>query len=156
MTTTQTDARQVVAELTRHHDLLVAELDELTAAYVASPDAPAAKQAVVDWIHEKLIPHAAEEEQTSYAAAAALPEGAALVRAMIGEHVTIKAIAAELHRSEGALSAGFARSLYLAFLGHQSKENDIVFPMLLDAPGVDLAQVMAEHSEGHGHAHHHH
>lgn len=157
---TNTD-EEVANTLIRHHEAMVAELDELTATFVATPEDDEAKQRVVDWIHGALLPHAAEEERTSYAAAAGLAEGAALIDAMTREHTTIKSIAQELHESDGALSAGFARSLYLTFLGHQAKENEIVIPMLLAAPGVSLTNVMAEHLEAHdhgdheGHYHHH-
>lgn len=150
--------REIAAALISHHGQLVTELDQLTSALVTNPDDPAAKQAVVDWIHTSLLPHADEEERTSYAAAGELPEGKALIDAMIREHVTIKALARAFHDSKGALSAGLARALFEVFDGHQAKENEIVFPMLIAAPSVSLEQVMAEHLAGHdgGHEHHHH
>jgi len=105
-------------------------------------------------VHEVLLPHAAEEESTTYAAAAGLSEGAALVDALTREHGTITHLAGEFHGSDDlVLAAGYARSLFHVFQAHQAKENDIVIPMLLDEPTVSLSAVMASAPAGH-HSHH--
>lgn len=150
--------RELADELIAHHAEMVHQLDGLTADLLTATgdttDAAAAKQPLVAWVHEVLLPHAAEEEATTYAAAAHLPQGAALIDAMTREHGTIKQLAAAFHGSEDvSLAAGYARSLFHVFQGHQAKENEIVIPMLLAAPAVSLRAVMAAAPEGHQHHH---
>lgn len=151
---TQTQDRELAHELMAHHAVMVKELDQLTNDLLnATENRAQAKEALIDWVHSILLPHAAEEEATTYAAAAALPQGAPLIDAMIREHKTIIALAVAFHSSEDlGLAAGYARSLYTVFEAHQSKENEIVIPMLLDA-GISLTQAMANAPEGHGHHH---
>lgn len=147
---TQTQDRALANELMAHHAIMVDQLDKLTNDLLNGAEA---KEALIEWVHEILLPHAAEEEATTYAAAAALPQGAALIDSMVREHKTIIALAGAFHSSEDlALAAGYARSLYTVFEAHQSKENEIVIPMLLDV-GISLTEAMANAPEGHGHHH---
>lgn len=151
---TDTQDRALADELMAHHAVMVDQLDKLTNDLLnATQNGAVANQALIDWVHGILLPHAAEEEATTYAAAAALPQGAALIDSMVREHKTIIALAAAFHSSENlALAAGYARSLYTVFEAHQSKENEIVIPMLLDA-GISLTEAMANAPEGSGHHH---
>ena len=153
-TDTQTKDHALANELMAHHAVMVDQLDKLTNDLLnANRIGPDAKEALIDWVHGTLLPHAAEEEATTYAAAAALPQGAALIDSMAREHQTIIALAGAFHSAEDpALAAGYARSLYTVFEAHQSKENEIVIPMLLDA-GISLTEAMANAPEGHGHHH---
>lgn len=147
-TDTQAHDRELASELMAHHAVMVEELDKLTNDLLnATGNGAQAKETLIEWVHSILLPHAAEEEATTYAAAAALPQGAALIDSMIREHQTIIALAVAFHSSEGqALAAGYARALSIVFEAHQSKENEIVIPMLLNA-GVSLAQAIANTSE---------
>lgn len=154
-TDSQTRDRELADDLMAHHAVMVDQLDRLTDDLLHATDngAEEAKRALIDWVHSTLLPHAAEEEATTYAAAAGLPQGAALIDAMTREHKTIIALATALHTTEDLrLAAGYARSLYAVFDAHQSKENEIVIPMLLDA-GISLTEAMASAPSGH---HHHH
>lgn len=150
----QTRDRALADDLMAHHAVMVEQLDQLTSDLLDAPrNGAEAKEALVDWIHGVLLPHAAEEEATTYAAAAALPQGAALIDSMVREHQTIIALAAAFHSSEDlTLAAGYARSLSTVFEAHQSKENEIVIPLLLDA-GASLTEAMSHAPEGHGHQH---
>ena len=49
----------------------------------------AARDAVVAWAREELLPHAAAEEQTIYAAAGERTEGRLLVEALVADHRVI-------------------------------------------------------------------
>ena len=153
-TDTRTQDRELAHALMAHHAVMVEELDKLTNDLLNATDQGGqAREALIDWVHHTLLPHAADEEATTYAAAAALPQGAALIDAMIREHQTIIALAGAFHSAgDQALAAGYARSLYTVFEAHQSKENEIVIPMLLDA-GVSLTRAMANAPEDHGHHH---
>lgn len=153
-TDSQTRDRELADELMAHHAVMVDQLDRLTDNLLnATGNGAQAKEALIDWVHSTLLPHAADEEATTYAAASGLPQGAALIDAMTREHKTIIALATALHTCEDLrLAAGYARSLYAVFDAHQSKENEIVIPMLLDA-GVSLTQAMASAPSGHHHQH---
>ncbi|MGM0385906.1 MAG: hemerythrin domain-containing protein [Actinomycetota bacterium] len=155
LNTTQAQDRELADELLAHHAVMVDQLDRLTTDLLAATgDAAAAKEPLIEWVHEVLLPHAAEEESTTYAAAAGLSEGAALIDVLTREHGTITQLAGAFHASDDlALAAGYARSLFHVFQAHQAKENEIVIPMLLAAPTVSLSAVVAAGPAEH---HHHH
>ena len=66
-------------QLKAHHAAMVNDLDRLSAdlaAVAASGGAAApAVRALEQWVSDVLIPHASEEEETTYQAAGQLPEG---------------------------------------------------------------------------------
>ena len=151
----------VADELRAHHAIMIGDLDLLTAglldAAVAGRDAATAKHALEHWIAEVLVPHAEEEEATSYRACGELTEGRLLIEAMLAEHVLIRKTAHGLSAADDPRVAGaYGRVLFDIFDSHQRKENDIVLPLLVASDEVSLADVMAgAHAHEHGHAHGH-
>lgn len=150
----------IAAEIRRHHAAMVAELDQLTQRLLeVDPElfAPA-RQALTTWFHQVLVPHADEEERTTYRAAGSLLEGRLLIEAMTREHVLIKGLVALFEGAGTAdTAAAYGRAVFEAFHSHQAKENEVILPLLVEAPGTSLAQAM-EGTHGHqvdGHAHHH-
>lgn len=144
-----------------HHGAMVAELARLTTAVRDAPpaEATAARAALAQWFETTLVPHADEEEATTYRAARELPEGRLLIEAMVREHVLIKRLVALFAEAEGSSAAAYARAVLEAFTSHQEKENEVILPLLVAAPQVSLAEVMAAAPGGHQvgeHAHHHH
>jgi hypothetical protein len=78
---------------------------------------------------------------------------------MVREHVLIKRLVALFGESQDAAAAAYARAVFEAFTSHQGKENDVILPLLVDAPHVALADVMGASGHqvgGHEHAHAHH
>lgn len=160
---------EAVADQVRtHHSAMVAELDRLSAAVrdAAPGDYDTARDELARWFETVLVPHADEEEATTYHAGDELPEGHLLIQAMVREHVLIKRLVALFRESEpAAAAAAYGRAAFEAFDSHQRKENELILPLLVAAPGVSLAKVMGhahghhqvgEHAEhGHEHAHHH-
>ncbi len=146
---------EIAEHIRTHHASMVADLDRLTGTL---RDATAAGQdaALQHWFHDVLVPHADEEEATTYRAAAELAEGRLLIAAMVREHLLIKRLVALVAESDGASAAAYGRAVFEAFSSHQAKENDIILPLLVHAPGLALADVMDErHSHqlgGHHHA----
>ncbi|NLE81794.1 MAG: hypothetical protein GX610_19885 [Rhodococcus sp.] len=147
-------------EIRAHHAHMVDELDRLTSALRDS--APEKRQEhharLAQWFETVLVPHADEEEQTTYRVAGELPDGAPLIEAMVREHVLIKRLVALFGASDGAAAAAYARAAYEAFESHQRKENEIILPLLLAAPQVSLRDALGGghgHQTGHDHAHHH-
>jgi hypothetical protein len=142
---------EFATEIRTHHAAMVADLDRLTAALRdAAPEAePEAYDRLTEWFKTVLVPHADEEETTTYHAAADLPEGALLIEAMLREHALIKRLVALFSESDGVAAATYGRAVYETFESHQRKENEVILPLLLGAPQVSLADVT-----GHGHDHH--
>ncbi|WP_162529405.1 hemerythrin domain-containing protein [Segeticoccus rhizosphaerae] len=149
---------ELAQQIRIHHAHMVDELDRLTAALRdAAPEVEQEVRGRLDeWFQEVLVPHADEEEQTTYHAASELPEGRLLVEAMVREHLLIKRLVALFGESEGVAAAAYGRAVYEAFESHQRKENEMILPLLLAAPGVSLADAVGGghgHQTGHGHAH---
>jgi hypothetical protein len=146
----QADA-EIAAAIRTHHAAMVADLDRLTAALRdAVPEAePEAYDRLAEWFETVLVPHADEEEATTYRAAAELPEGALLIEAMVREHVLIKRLVALFSERDGVAAATYGRAAYETFESYQRKENEVILPLLLGAPQVSLADVA-----GHGHDQH--
>jgi hypothetical protein len=139
-------------EIRGHHAGMVADLRSLTDRLetATTQEAPEARERLAAWFHDVLVPHADEEEVTTYRAAAALPEGRLLIEGMLREHVLIKGLVGLFEAAEDlTIAAAFARAVYEAFDSHQGKENDIILPLLVESPSVALTDVM-----GHAHGHH--
>ena len=101
-----------------------------------------AKQAVLDYLEQELLPHAAAEEEALY------PAGdtgmtALLVRAMRDEHRNLVAHVAELKEVVDGVEAATTASAILAlFESHLSKENDLLVPALVADPRVSLGELL--------------
>lgn len=151
--------RAVAGEIRTHHAAMVTTLDELTtslqraAADKAADTAADARRALTSWFHDVLVPHADEEEATTYRAAARLPEGRLLIRSMVQEHVLVKRLVSHFEEADDArVAAAYGRAVFDVFESHQAKENEIILPLLLDAASLSLGEVV---SAGHGHQLHH-
>jgi hypothetical protein len=144
-------------KLRAHHAEMIGALEHLTRALAhaaSSEDGVAhAKQELEAWIAEVLVPHAAEEEQTTYRSAGEIPEGKLLIKSMLAEHELIRLTARHMSEAhEPVAAATFARALFDMFDSHQRKENDIILPLLLDTEAVSLSDVMAgAHDHDHKH-----
>lgn len=107
---------------------------------LASPTA--ARERLVTYIDEEILPHASAEEQTLYHAAAELPETRLLVQAMTREHVILRDLAVTLAAARTAgEAAGAGAALDALFQAHLEKENDILLPALAEA-GIDLPDLL--------------
>lgn len=142
-------------ELRAHHAVMIEELDRLSSALsaaAASGDASSgAKLELERWISEVLVPHAEEEEKTTYRAASGLLAGELLIKSMLAEHDLIRLTARNIKAAaDPVASAAIARALFDTFDSHQRKENDIVLPLLVETDAVSLTAIMAD---AHGHSH---
>jgi uncharacterized protein (DUF2249 family) len=146
---TAADAAAAVA-VEQHHAQLAGSLalrvEGLVASASAGNDEVAARTAtdLVTWCEQELVPHALAEETSMYPLAQARPEGRLLVEGMLGEHAVITGLVAEVARAaEPVRAAAAARALQAVFESHLAKENDLVVPLLVAAPDVSLADVLA-------------
>lgn len=148
---------EMAQELKAHHAVMVADLDRLSADLVTAAEdshGAGAREALVNWLHNVLIPHAAEEEATTYRAAAHLAEGRLLIDSMLVEHEMIRRVAGFVSSvQDPAMAAAFGRAVFEIFRSHQAKENDLILPLLVDADAVSLSEVLAGAG---GNEHHHH
>jgi uncharacterized protein (DUF2249 family) len=95
------------------------------------------------WCERDLVPHAAAEEETLYAAARARPEGRLLIDAMLTEHSVIGGLVREIADATTPLAAALAaRALQVVFDNHVEKENTLVLPLLVAAPDVSVAALL--------------
>jgi hemerythrin-like domain-containing protein len=143
-------------ELRAHHAAMIKDLDRLSAGVVAAAesgnDPAVAKRDLERWVTERLVPHADEEEATTYRAASELPAGELLIKSMLAEHELIRTIARYISEADNPAAAGaFARALFDTFDSHQRKENDIILPLLVASDSVSLVEIM---DGSHGHRHH--
>jgi len=148
---------QAAEEIRRHHAGMVEDADRLSAALVeaaeSGADAEPARSALLEWITTVLVPHAAQEEETTYPAAAGLPEGHLLIMGMLAEHDLIRHLAGLVRGTKNPAAAGaYARALFETFASHQRKENDYILPLLVHEPSISLTELM---SASHSHGHHH-
>lgn len=138
---------EAVAEQIRHHHAqMVAELTQLAVdlrdAALEGRDSAPARAAFVAWIDRVLLPHAREEEEGTYAAAAVLPEGTLLIEAMQREHALMRSMADVVRDLQPPLAAAaWARALSATFTSHQATENEVILPLLVSSEAVDLAAV---------------
>lgn len=150
-TTASADARQATLQATLqairdHHDRLGRTVADHALTIRRSVDQLAspttARERLVVFVEEEILPHASAEEQTLYHAAADLPETRLLVRAMTREHVILRDLAGALESARTAgEAAGAAAALDALFQAHLEKENDILLPALAEA-GVDLPDLL--------------
>lgn len=145
-----------------HHASMVADLDRLSAALRDAPEAErgTARRRLQEWFRTVLVPHADEEEATTYRAARELPEGRLLIEAMVREHLLVKRLVTLFDEGDDLAAAAFGRAVHEAFVSHQGKENDVILPLLVDAPTVSLAKILGDahgrQDGGHHHSDHHH
>ena len=141
---------RAAAAVVAHHAQLARDLDTrieavLTAAeHGAAGGVAEARADLVTWLNTELMPHARAEETALYPAAAVKSQGALLIAGMLDEHRTIAGLVAELERdtTPPVRVAGAARALGMVFASHLTKENELVLPLLVEAPEVSVADLL--------------
>ncbi|GHD90732.1 DUF2249 domain-containing protein [Streptomyces naganishii] len=141
-----------------HHAHLVGQMAGhvgllLTAAESDPRTVEGPRTGLVAFCERDLLPHAAAEEDTLYAAAHRLPDARLLVEALIGEHRRLAALVDALRGAAAPVAAAAdARALQVLFEEHVVKENGMVLSLLAREPGVSLAQLLGDM---HGRVGHH-
>jgi hypothetical protein len=156
MTTTLNERDEAAANtVRRHHEHLVAELEQLVAAlpgtgeHSSAPESP--RTQLVSWARTVLAPHAAGEETTFYRAAAETEAGRLLIAGMEAEHGVILGIVDAIEAgTEPAGTLAWSQALLRVFSSHAAKENDLVLPLLVAEPDANLAELLEQmHDEVH-------
>jgi iron-sulfur cluster repair protein YtfE (RIC family) len=140
----------VVQSIIDHHSQLTAGLRQRVAALISSvetnqrPQFEQDRTDLLGYLRGEIVPHAKAEEQALYPPAGNLPEGQLLIAGMLDEHRAIVDLVAELAAAESPVgAASAARALAALFAVHLHKENELVLPLLLAAPHLRLAPILA-------------
>lgn len=140
---------QAATAIEQHHAELVGSLGVRADAVSSAAERGSlaevkdAVEALVTWCETELVPHAQAEEETLYAAARDLPEGRLLIEGMVSEHAVLLQLIREIAAAPTSLVAlADSRALRILFENHAQKENTLVIPLLVSAPGVSLAGML--------------
>ncbi|WP_110183178.1 DUF2249 domain-containing protein [Nocardioides solisilvae] len=131
----------------QHHAVMAGTLlrlaDDVAAAARAGSAFEPARDRLVAWATDELVPHALAEEGTLYRVAGQRSDGRLLVEAMLAEHQAIVALVDRLAAADDPVGAAVAAaSLRTLFEVHLAKENEQVLPLLLGTPGVSVAALL--------------
>jgi uncharacterized protein (DUF2249 family) len=104
-----------------------------------------ARDGLVAWCRNELLPHAEAEEAVLYRAALGLSALEPLVRSMSYEHALLGDLVARLATADDAPAAlVHAGATMTLFEAHVAKENDLLLPAMVAAHDVSVAQLLAE------------
>ena len=146
--TGQADAQALETIKVHHAELaggLALRIDGLRRAAHDDARRPAARDDLVAWCHDELLPHALAEEEVLYAAARQLPEVGLLVTAMSDEHDLLGDLVATLEAADDPDTlVGAAGALRTLFDSHVAKENDLLLPGLAADAVTSLAGLLEE------------
>lgn len=141
---------QAAAAVERHHAELAGALAARVEALLAAARSgdtvagSAAKAELVAWCGRELVPHALAEETALYPAARVEPTARPLVDGMLGEHRVLSDLVRRIADAEHLVSAvAAAGALRVMFDSHQAKENELLMPLLVAAPNVSVAALLA-------------
>lgn len=144
--TTTADATAVEAVRSHHAELaggLASRLAVLLAAARSGQDISQPRADLVGWCRSELLPHARAEEEVLYAAAQPLVSARMLVEAMVAEHHLLGDLIDQVEGADDPVTAaGAGTALQQIFDSHVTKENDQLLPLLAEAPGVSLADLL--------------
>jgi uncharacterized protein (DUF2249 family)/iron-sulfur cluster repair protein YtfE (RIC family) len=145
---TEADA-QAAEAVEQHHAQMAGELALRTEALLAAASArdehraAQARAALVQWTTGELVPHALAEEKAMYPHALARPETRLLIEGMLAEHQVITGLVDEIAQATDPVRAAVAAgSLQVLFDSHLAKENELVLPVLVEAPDVSLTDIL--------------
>lgn len=140
------DAAAVEA-VKQHHAQMAGALSALAGRVTAAATEAAAMEArdeLVRWAENDLVPHAKAEEVAMYPAAHQDARARLLVDAMLVEHELILGLVKTLREATGQVQAAAeARALVVTFESHLAKENDQILPLLAESPEVSLSDALA-------------
>lgn len=132
-----------------HHAQLRGELDSRVAALRDAVSAggghESEKGALVAFVDQHVLPHAAAEEGSIYPAAADDERVELFVDSMVLEHRELERKAQTLRSADTAARAlSVAEGLAAVFAVHVQKENDLLLPALQKRPGTSLATLLGD------------
>lgn len=138
---------QAVSAVQEHHAAMAHNLASLVERLVVTAmdgrDGAPARDELVHWCRQHLVPHALAEEKAMYPAAHDTVEGRLLVDGMLAEHAVIVGLVSEVeHADHDVRAAAAGTALVTMFRSHLAKENDLVLPLLAVSPDVSVAELL--------------
>ncbi len=132
-----------------HHQALEEQVGirvaALADAVVAGGSHDAAAAELVAYLADDVLSHATAEEHTIYRVATTRVQLAGIVTEMIGEHRNLASAIEQLATAPTGLDAAHqAESISALLRAHVAKANDLLLPMLLADPEVDLAHLLVQ------------
>jgi hypothetical protein len=137
---------EALTALEQHHAGMLKRLNAMAATLiraVQSGDAVAGHEAhevLVEWCETELVPHALAEENNLYAPPRNMPQAELLVAGLLADHQMLVRLLEELRGSAGVAAAVAAGALRTVFALHLEKEDRLLFPLIVAAPGLSLAR----------------
>lgn len=145
MTVTSPQDATLAAIYAHHRQLAAAVIGGATQVHDAAErlvDAGPYRDDLVRLMREDVLPHAAAEERTLYAAGADAPRTALLVQGMTDDHRRLEQLVIDLAAARSPMSmVALAAGLRTLFDAHLAKENDVLLPALV-TDGVDLGALL--------------
>jgi uncharacterized protein YeaO (DUF488 family)/iron-sulfur cluster repair protein YtfE (RIC family) len=140
-------AAQACETMRAHHralrEQLAARAGAVSGAVASGGPYEAAVGRFIAYLAGMVLPHAAAEEKTIYPLAEGHAELAAMIGEMTAEHITLSAAGSRLAvLTDGRAAAGQAMQIAELFATHATKENDVLFPVLLKHGSPDLASAL--------------
>lgn len=129
----------------RHHETMIDELTSRVAAVTSASetDFEPARAELLHWLRSVLVPHAIGEESTLYRAAGGTVSGRLLIEAMVSEHSIIRDFVEQIESgTDRGEVRGWAAALLRVFAGHAALENDLVLPLLVADPDIDVHELL--------------
>lgn len=169
VSSTAADA-EAVDNIKNHHAQLAGSLDTLAESVLSAADRGTeidlAWSALVEFLTDELLPHAAAEEDRLYPAAARTERARPLIESMIAAHRVIATLVERIRRERSPVrAAAEVEALRVVFNAHLEDENERILPIVAADPEVSLAEVTEGMHEllgggggccgGHDHGHDH-
>jgi uncharacterized protein (DUF2249 family) len=149
----EADAQAVRAVVERHAQVsgaLVVHVDAVISAAraVDAKAATAAREALLRWCTELMLPVLEAEEQVLHSAAAGTSEGRLLVEALLSQAAALVRLAREVGEASDLLAAAIAsRALREVLEGYLAQQDSLLLPLLAAAPTVSVADLTTELDE---------
>ena len=138
-------SQETATAMRAHHAAMAEEFQARTQALAAAQaDWTSARDRVVEYLIDDVLPHAQAEESTIYRTALTEVTLSTLVQSMIWEHIVIGELAQALkdsHKRDDALMiAGQAAKLFWV---HAEKENRYIIAALEPRADIDLDSILS-------------
>lgn len=141
-------SNDAMAAMLSHHEALsegvATRTRALQEAVSAGRDTARATADLLSYFASEVLPHAAAEEATIYAAGAATPGLSDVVADMTQEHRELGQLVAKLGTAGPADARHYSEQMMTLFVSHVAKENELILPVLAEGGDTDLGELLSQ------------
>lgn len=132
-----------------HHAFMAQQLqNRVQSIETASTTWESARDAVVAYLVDEVLPHAAAEESTVYRVGAKLESLRQLIESMLFEHVVIQGLTEDLRESsQQSRAITLGAQVAKLFEVHAEKENRFIIAVLEPMAEINLEEVLGDMHE---------